>query len=150
MSGNARVTLTQLENYRFDNHFDGGHALLTDEPAPLGSDTGPSPSQLLVGAVANCLTASLLFAARKYRINLEPLTCEASAEIGRNAQNRLRVLGIAVTLRCGTPAAGQAQLARLLDTFEDFCTVTQSVAAAIPVSLTVLDADGSVLKAPAA
>jgi uncharacterized OsmC-like protein len=149
MSANARVTLTQLENYRFDNHFDGGHTLVTDEPAPLGSDTGPSPSQLLVGAVANCLSASLLFAARKYRINLEPLRCEASAEVGRNDRNRMRVLSISVTLHCGSQAAGQPQLSRLLDSFEDFCTVTQSVAAAIPVSLTVLDADGSVLKAPA-
>lgn len=146
MSDTARVALAQLQDYRFENHFDGGHVLITDEPAPLGSDTGPSPSQLLVGAVANCLSASLLFAARKFHIVLEPLACEASATIGRNERNRLRVTGISVTLRCGSSPAGHPQLQRLLDSFEDFCTVTQSVAAAIPVSLTVLDADGSVLK----
>ena len=66
MSDTARVALAQLQDYRFENHFDGGHVLITDEPAPLGSDTGPSPSQLLVGAVANCLSASLLFALQKY------------------------------------------------------------------------------------
>jgi uncharacterized OsmC-like protein len=146
MSEHTQVTLTQVDNYRFDNVFAGGHTLFTDEPPPLGSDTGPSPSQLLVAAVANCLSASLLFAARKFHIALEPLRCEASAEVGRNDRNRMRVLSISVTLHCGSQAAGQPQLSRLLDSFEDFCTVTQSVAPAIPVHLTVLDADGSVLK----
>jgi hypothetical protein len=36
---------------------------------------------------------------------------------------------------------------RILDQFEDFCVVTQSVRAAIPVTVRVLDRDGAVLKA---
>ena len=39
--------------------------LLSDEPAPLGHDRGPSPARLLLASVANCLVASLLFALRK-------------------------------------------------------------------------------------
>ena len=39
-----------------------------------------------------------------------------------------------------------AGLDRILDQFEQFCTVSQSVAAALPLTLTVLDSDGQVLK----
>jgi len=149
MSEHASVTLQQIENYRFDNHFaEGGHQLQTDEPAPLGSDSGPSPSQLLAAAVANCLSASLLFASRKFHIDFEPLSCEASALIDRNERNRLRVLRIDVNLRAGKPVGDAANLERLLGSFEDFCTVSQSVGQGIPIHVTVQDADGTLLKQP--
>lgn len=151
MSDQAAVSLTQIENFRFDNHFAGGDfRLLTDEPAPLGDNTGPSPSQLLVAAAANCLSASLLFSARKFHVALEPLSCRAAATIERNDRQRLRVSRIEVTLQCGQAAREQANLPRLMDSFEDFCTVSQSIGQGIDVRLTVLDHDGSVLKAPAA
>ncbi|MEQ6292526.1 OsmC family protein [Vogesella sp. GCM10023246] len=150
MSENAIVKLQQLQDYRFDNQFaDVAQPLQTDEPAPLGGGSGPSPSQLLAAAVANCLTASLLFAARKFRVALEPLSCEANAVVDRNERNRLRVQRIDVVLRAGQPVAVAANLERLLGSFEDFCTVSQSVAQGIPVHVTVLDADGAVLKPPA-
>ncbi|WP_174874320.1 OsmC family protein [Vogesella oryzae] len=150
MSENAIVKLQQVQDYRFDNHFaDVEQPLQTDEPAPLGGGNGPSPSQLLAAAVANCLSASLLFAARKFRVALEPLSCESNALVDRNERNRLRVQRIDVVLRTGQPVAAAANLERLLGSFEDFCTVSQSVAQGIPVHVTVLDADGTVLKQPA-
>lgn len=150
MSENAIVKLQQLQNYRFENQFaDVAQPLQTDEPAPLGSGSGPSPSQLLAAAVANCLSASLLFASRKFHIDFEPLSCEANALVDRNERNRLRVQRIDVVLRAGQQVAAAANLERLLGSFEDFCTVSQSVAQGIPVHVTVLDADGSVLKQPA-
>jgi hypothetical protein len=50
------------------------------------------------------------------------------------------------TLHLGVPAAQLAQLDRVLDQFESFCTVTQSVGQGIPIQVRVLDADGLVLK----
>jgi hypothetical protein len=52
-----------------------------------------------------------------------------------------------VDLHLGRPAAELGHIQRVLDTFEDFCTVTQSVVQAIPVTLRVLDSTGAVLKA---
>ncbi|MDC7712453.1 OsmC family protein [Vogesella indigofera] len=145
------VRLTQVDNYRFDNRFEGGdYQLLTDEPAPLGDNSGPSPSQLLVAAAANCLCASLLFSSRKYHLDVAPLSCEAVATIGRNERKRLRVTRIDVTLQCGKPLQGQPNLERLLSSFEDFCTVSQSIGQSITIALTVRDQDGTVLKSPAA
>ncbi len=100
----------------------------------------------LAAAVGNCLAASLYFALRKYKQSPAPIACEVSAETGRNAQNRLRVASMAVQLSLGVPASALAHLDRVLATFEDFCTVTGSVKAAFPVTVTVFDSLGERLK----
>jgi uncharacterized OsmC-like protein len=142
------VTLTQQHDYRFDIRFDDNMPVLTsDEPAPLGTGLGPSPVQLLCAAVGNCLSDSLLFALRKFKQAPEPLRCEVQAEVGRNADGRMRVLNMLATLHLGVPVAQLAQLERVLGQFEGFCTVTQSVGQGIPIQVRVLDADGVVLKA---
>lgn len=141
------VRLRQAQDYQFDVEFGAGvPQLRADEPPPLGQGSGPSPVQLLAAAVGNCLSASLLFALRKFRQSPEPIGCEVTAEVGRNAENRLRVLGLEVRLTLGVEAAKLQQLARVLETFETYCTVTQSVRGSIPVTLQVFDAAGVQLK----
>ena len=141
------VRVTQVRDYQFDIAFGTGLPVLrADEPAPLGSGTGPSPVQMLCSAVGNCLSASLLFALRKFKQAPEPISAEVSAEVGRNADNRLRVLGIDAKLSVGVPAASLEHLDRVLETFEAYCTVTQSIAQGIPVRLSVFDSTGAQLK----
>ena len=146
-STRVNLRLRQEQDYRCVVEFDdGAPALIADEPPPLGQGRGPSPVQLLLAAVANCLTDSLLFALRKFKQYAEPLHCQASAELGHNADKRLRVLAIEVELRLGKPAAELQQLPRILGQFESFCTVTQSIAQGIAVHLRVLDGNGELLK----
>ena len=141
------VQLRQQHDYAFDVDFGAPvPALRADEPPPLGQATGPSPVQLLAAAVGNCLADSLLFALRKFRQSPEPLQAEVQAEVGRNAEGRLRVTAMTATLRLGVPAASLQHLDRVLAGFEAYCTVTQSVAGAIPVTVRVFDADGLSLK----
>ena len=141
------VRLDQAHDYQFDVAFGPGIAALrSDEPPPLGQGAGPSPVQLLAAAVGNCLSASLLFALRKYKQAPEPIRCEVTADVGRNPENRLRVLGMQVRLTLGVAAAGLQHLDRVLDQFEAFCTVSQSVGAGIPITVQVHDADGALLK----
>ena len=141
------VQLRQKQNYQFEIDFGAGiPVLMGDEPAPLGAGQGPSPVQLLAAAVGNCLSDSLLFALRKFKQAPEPIQCDVQAEVGRNAEGRLRVLQIKAVLTLGVPAAALAQLERVLGQFEAFCTVTQSVGQGIPVQIEVLDALGARLK----
>ena len=141
------VRLDQAHDYQFDVAFGPGIAALrSDEPPPLGQGAGPSPVQLLAAAVGNCLSASLLFALRKFKQAPEPIHTEVTAEVGRNADGRLRVLGMQVTLTLGVPAAQLQHLDRVLGGFEAYCTVTQSVSGAIPVAVSVRDAQGVLLK----
>ena len=140
------VTLTQQHDYRFDIRFDDNMPVLTsDEPAPLGTGLGPSPVQLLCAAVGNCLSDSLLFALRKFKQAPEPLRCEVQAQVGRNADGRMRVLEMVATLQLGVSAAKLEQLERVLGQFEGFCTVTQSVGQVAPIRFFVVDADGVLL-----
>ncbi len=143
----ARVTLRQQQDYRFEIDFGGGvPALIGDEKAPLGSGTGPTPVQLLAAAVGNCLSDSLLFALRKFKQAPEPISTEVTADIGRNAEGRLRVLGMAVRLQLGVPADTLQHLDRVLEQFENFCTVASSVSQGIPMQVAVFDATGRQLK----
>ena len=146
-SETVSVRLAQRQDYQFEVQFGPGvPALLADEPAPLGQGQGPSPVQLLAAAVGNCLSDSLLFALRKFKQQPQPLQCEVRAEVGRNAEGRLRVLGLQATITLGVPAEALEHLERVLTTFESYCTVTQSIAQGIPVRVQVLDAQGAVLK----
>jgi len=139
--------LTQVQDYQFEIGFGTpGPALLADEPPPLGHGAGPSPVQLLAAAVGNCLSASLLFALRKFKQAPEPLSCTVQAQVGRNAEGRMRVLAMTARLTLGVPATSLEHLDRVLATFEAYCTVTQSVNAAIPVAVEVFDALGNRLK----
>lgn len=145
--GQPRVLLRQQQDFQFEIDF-GAEVpkLIGDEHPPLGQGRGPTPVQLLAAAVGNCLSDSLLFALRKFKQAPEPISCEVTAEVGRNAQNRLRVLGLDVVLTLGVPAAKLEHLDRVLGQFEDFCTVASSVSQGVPVRVTVRDADGLQLK----
>jgi uncharacterized OsmC-like protein len=141
------VQLHQKRDYQFELRFGSGIPdILGDEPAPLGSGLGPSPVQLLAAAVGNCLSDSLLFALRKFKQEPEPISCDVYAEVGRNAEGRLRVLEIRAVLTLGLPAASLQHLDRALGQFESYCTVTQSVSQGIAVRTEVVDALGVRLK----
>ena len=143
------VAIRQDANYRFEIRFaDGLPALQADEPPPLGEGAGPSPVQLLAAAVGNCLSASLVFALRKFKQSAEPVSTQIEATIGRNEKNRLRVQQLRVHLKLGVPAASLAHLDKVLAQFEDFCTVTQSIREAIPVVLEVRDSEGILVAGP--
>ena len=148
MDDTFTIELVQQADYRFEVHFDSPvvPVLTTDEAPPLGSDAGPNSARLLTVAVANCLSASLLFALRKFKNDPGPLRASATASLVRNEQNRLRVGRIQVDVYLGVAAVELKLLERALAQFEDFCVVTQSVRAAIPVDVRVLDSEGTVHK----
>lgn len=151
MSEIATVTLTQAADrasaYAFQVDFGPGQGqVASDEPAPLGQGAGPTPQQFLLAAVANCLSASLTFSLGKFKQDTGGITATAQSTVGRNAEGRLRVLGIQVTLRLGRAAAALEHVDRVLAQFEQYCTVSQSVAAGIPIEVQVFDGEGHRLK----
>lgn len=147
MSARPSITIRQVERFAFRVEFAPAfETLLTDEPVPIGEGQGPSPEQVLIAAVSNCLCASLVFALGKYRQEGGGVSAEASGRIGRNAEGRLRLDGIDVSIALGASAASMDRIDRVLEQFERFCTVSESVKAGIPVSVSVQDADGLRLK----
>ena len=145
------ITVEQESDYVFRVVFDDTDApdLLTDEPAPLGGGSGPNPSRMLVAAVANCMSASLLFALRKFRNTPGKLVTRAVATMGRNEQNRLRVARIDATIQLPDAPDSYQNLDRILQQFEQFCVVTESVRHGVEVNVSVADASGQRLHPPA-
>ncbi len=146
MSENVTVTVTRQEDYRFLVEFGPQYAtLIADEPIPVGDDTGPSPQHLLAASIANCLCASLTFACRKYHEDPGEFSASVTCEIGRNEKKRLRVTGIEVSITLNGALETMPHLERALASFEDFCTVTESVRQGIPVRVGVFGPDGAKL-----
>jgi organic hydroperoxide reductase OsmC/OhrA len=142
-----RVSLEQEDGFAFRIRFDDGALapLLADEAAPLGTGRGPDPARLLLAAVANCLSSSLLFALRKFHNTPDTLRAEIVATPMRNAEGRWRIPKAFVEIHLAEGGEAHAQLERILGQFEQFCIVTQSVREGIEVEVTVKDAHGRVL-----
>ena len=145
----ARFSLTveQESDYVFRVRFDDTAIpdLLTDEPEPLGGGSGPNPSRMLVAAVANCMSASLLFSLRKFKNTPGTLVTKATAHMGRSPEGRLRVERIDADIQLPEMAGSYAQLDRILGQFEQFCVVTESVRTGVAVNVRVVDPTGVVL-----
>jgi uncharacterized OsmC-like protein len=147
MAENVSVTITRQEKYRFLVDFGPGIAPgVADEPPPLGDGAGPSPQHLLAAAVANCLSASLVFASGEFKEDPGPLKTTVTCQVGRNERNRPRVVAMAVTITLGVAPETLGHLDQAISQFEDFCTVSQSVKSGIPFAVTVKSPDGRVLK----
>lgn len=140
-------SLEQQEDFAFLVRFDKQlPPLLTDESPPVGKGAGPDPVRLLAAGVANCLSASLLFALRKYKNQPGTIVASVTTRLKRNEHGRLRVDNVSVLLQIESPAEMLGHLDQVLEQFEDFCTVTESVRSGFPVSVTVRDSSGRVLK----
>ncbi len=148
------VELEQREGFEFVVRFDWPVAeLKLDEPEPLGRRAGPNAARLVAAAVANCLSASLVFCLRtKFKQNPGPVRAMATGRLERNARGRYRIAGIDVVLSISERRGELPHQERCLEQFEDFCVVTESIRAGIPVAVSVVDGEGALLyetKAPA-
>jgi putative redox protein len=63
----SEVTVTSLNNLQNEVRYDADKTLVTDEPREVGGDdAGPSPYDLLLGALGSCISmTSMLYARRK-------------------------------------------------------------------------------------
>lgn len=133
------IEMEQMEDYAFRVSFDKDNfaPLEMDEPAPLGKESGPNASRMLAAAIGNCLSASLLFCARKGRIEIGPIRTKITVQTRRNERGRLRIAGVQVEIDPQLPESEKQKALRCRDLFEDFCVVTQSVRQGIPVEVAI-------------
>ncbi len=147
MSKSVSVSLSQHEDFQFDVSFGPNiPSLRTDEPIPLGKGEGPVPGQLLASAIGNCLAASLLFAFRKFKQSPEPIQTEVSCIVDRNSENRMRITSINAKLTIGVAVDTMEYADRVLNSFEEYCTVSQSVKQGIPIIVEVFDVTGNQIR----
>jgi len=139
------LQLEQEQGFEFRVKFDWPDVaeLLLDEPEPLGAKHGPNAARLVAAAVANCLSASLVFCLRtKFKQNPGPLRAAVTGHLERNERGRYRIAGLDVQIDLAEEAAALPHLERCMGQFEDFCIVTESVRQGIPVAVRVIDSAG--------
>ena len=144
MDNTFAISLKQQEKFAFKVNWqqDSLEPLLTDEPKPLGEGKGPNPTRMLAAAVANCLSASLLFALGKFGNELSGLEAKIEGTVERNDDKRWRVSLLEVQITLPEEIAKLNFAERALNQFESFCVVTESVREGIPVHLSVQDSTG--------
>jgi organic hydroperoxide reductase OsmC/OhrA len=137
------LQLTQIDDYEFRVRFDWPNVpeLTLDEPEPLGRAAGPNAARLVAAAVGNCLSSSLLFCMKKFKQAPGTLHSEVRGMLVRNARGRLRIGRFEVTIRLADSIGAIQHLDRCIEQFEDFCIVTESVRAGIPVDVRVVDSE---------
>jgi uncharacterized OsmC-like protein len=133
------ISIDQVADYEFRVNFlkEGLGDLTVDEGPPLGKYAGPSPSHLLASAIGACLNASLLFCARKARVDVKHLHGEVKVQTIRNEERRLRIGKVEVTIDPDFAEDDRERAGRCVELFENFCIVTESVRAGIPVDVRV-------------
>lgn len=142
---NSGVHLELEDNYRFRVDFGEGHpGLLMDEPPPLGTGSGPNASAVLGAAVANCLSASLLYCLRRAHIDVDAMDADVEVTKVRNDRGRLRVGKVTVQLHPRVASEAEGRVRRCLELFEDFCVVTEAVRNGIEVDVSVSPGEGAV------
>lgn len=134
-----RVNLTRESGYRIRAEAEGREvaSFILDEPPPLGEGEGASPSHVLAAAIGGCLTASFLFCMDKAKVGVDGMSTRVEGRTERNDQGRLRITGLKVVIEPEFEDPESARIARCLDIFEDFCTVSKSVAQGIPFTVDV-------------
>jgi organic hydroperoxide reductase OsmC/OhrA len=144
MADTFEVHLNRIDGYQFRADFGAGGipSLVVDEPPPLGGNAGPNPARLLATAVADCLSASLIFCLAKSRVEVAGVDTRVVGSLRRNERGRLRIGRLEVSIRIDVPGADPARLGKCLEGFEDYCVVTASVRKGIEVDVTVVDAEG--------
>ena len=132
------LQVEQVDGFEFRVRFDKEQYadLAMDEPPPLGRDTAPNPTRILAAAIGDCLSASLVFCLKRRGVVVSGLRAEVRMQLVRNADKRLRIGNIAVSLHPRDPIPDEI-LDACLKTFEDFCVVTQSVREGIDVKVSV-------------
>lgn len=139
-SGKQQVKVKRLSGYKFQVSFPGTSAkgFIMDEPEPLGGLEGPNASKVLAAAVANCLSASLLFCLQKSKIEVEDVEADAEPTSQRNEEGywRLKKVDISITAKLKQPA-DKNRVDRCLGLFEKYCVVSGAVREGIAVNVAV-------------
>jgi uncharacterized OsmC-like protein len=99
-----------------------GHEVTVDQPVEdHGSDTGPTPVDLMVGSLAACVAHYARRYLRRHELPQEGLRVEATWE-SATSPSRVGCIGLAITLPDGVPEERRAPLLAVAS----HCTVHNS------------------------
>ena len=91
-----------------------GHAIRTDQPAPLGADGAPSPFDLFLASIATCMGFYALRFCQERGIATEGLSVTLET-VRDEAKRKIGTMRVALTLPAGFPEKYRPAIARAVD-----------------------------------
>ena len=91
-----------------------GHMVRTDQPAPLGADSAPSPFDLFLASIATCMGFYALRFCQERGIATEGLGLSVET-VRDEAKKRLTTIRVALTLPPGFPEKYKSAIRRAVD-----------------------------------
>ncbi|BBG04276.1 MULTISPECIES: OsmC family protein [Pseudonocardia] len=114
----------------------GEHEFVVDEPASVGgTDQGPQPTDMLLGAVASCFTIALSYCAARRGLAPDPVRVEVT---GTYDGPRFRSITVSAVVGGVSPD----ELARLTAEAERVCYVTNTLRGGPEIEVRTSVADG--------
>ncbi|HLZ84459.1 MAG TPA: 2-oxo acid dehydrogenase subunit E2 [Caulobacteraceae bacterium] len=111
---------------------DARHAWSVDEPSIAGgTDTGPDPVNLVLGALASCMVIALKLAARRRRIDLG----EVRAHVAANPQGKVKEAALRIEVWSPAP---EAEVRSLLAPAKAACLVHDMLRPDLPVAVELI------------
>lgn len=111
-----------------------GHKVTIDEPlSDGGTDAGPAPTELLLGALASCYTLALRWAAKRHAVPLGDIQVAATG-----TYERLRYSAIRLEVRADLPLE---QADALLSDARRVCYVSNTLAGAVDIEVVLAGRD---------
>jgi putative redox protein len=114
-----------------------GHRVRVDQPAGVGDDSAPTPTELFVGSLAACVA---FYAGRyltRHGLTRDGLTVHADYQMATDRPARVTAIRITVRAPDGLPAQRRAALAAVAA----HCTVHNSIVTHPEVTVTVVNLD---------
>ena len=135
------VSLNYIGGYAFANQASehgapAGQIYVSDEPDPVGENSGPSTPSMLGSSVAHCLSASLLEHMRTYGAPAREgcIKTEARITVHRGAEGLPRIRQIDVSIQADDGGALSSQTKDSIErSYKKHCTVSASLASAFPI-----------------
>ncbi len=126
----SRINVNWLRDYQTEIEVRGLHHLQGDEALEYGGqDTGPMPTDYLLVAIATCMCLAVAHVARKRRLTLGLLKVGANAH---KHEKEFRFDSIELRIQADLPPD---QLHPLLEQARRVCFVSNTIAAACPISV---------------
>lgn len=146
MTDNISVTLTHKKDYRFEVDFNESFkGFVSDALKPSGESCGPAQSHMLLAAVANCLSVSLVYSLNRAGIDGGNIVTKAMLDIcKKDGVTRIGKINVAITTE---KSEEQMQgMEAVLSGFENISAISRSVLEGIPIETHVFDRKGIRLK----
>ncbi|MDX1962687.1 MAG: OsmC family protein [Pirellulales bacterium] len=123
----STTTVTYRGSLRTEaRHHESGGTLLTDVPTEIGgTNSAPSPSDLLAAALGGCLLVTMAMLAEKRGINLTGATALVRKETSTDSPKRIISLQSVLTIPGGAQLTAEQR--EILAKAEKYCLVHNSL-----------------------